>query len=292
MTSTELKTIFWNIGRDLTSTKLDLIDKIITSNSPDIFCIGEGTVSKINCQKIIDVFDKNNYDCYYSPLFSENKGLKPIYNYKRFGLKIFVSKNVNIKDSFSFAEQRIEGRIVILKIYHNFKPVTYIFLHNKSKGGGDDENLDQINFVGTLKEMITVGKIADNKERVVVIGDFNLEPWDGVLKHEKFLNTSIFPTRNIINQRNCKRDKYFYNPIIEFISNSKTYNLGGTYYSNNKGWALFDFILYDTNEGEVNFSIITKLNNDCELLNSNNRLKKNFLNFKLDHLPIISIINN
>lgn len=289
-TSTVIKAFFWNIGSDLTDKKIELLSEAITTVSPDIFCIAEGSISKKDCKRIVEGFESNDYSCYYSPLFSERQDLKPSYNYKGFGLKIFVSKSTNVKTPFSFAEQREEGRIVILKVFFKYKLITYVFLHNKSKSGAVDETLDQIDFVSTLNEMITVGKIADDKERVIIMGDFNLEPWDRVLKHKKFLSTSFIQNRNLINQRDSDK-KHFFNPLVELIANTNIVNLGGTYYSKNNGWALLDYVLYDTKDGQISYDIITKFKGGSELLKSDTTLKKAFLDHELDHLPIITTIN-
>jgi hypothetical protein len=120
---TNLKTIFWNIGDKKDTPKLVLLSEAITTEKPDIFCIAEGTPSGDSCQEMVDVFTQKGYTCYYSPLFSYMKDLKPGYDYNDLGLKIFV-KNPNImKAPFSFAEQREEGRIIVLKVFFNYKPI-------------------------------------------------------------------------------------------------------------------------------------------------------------------------
>ena len=287
---TEFKAVFWNIGEKLDKVKLDLLSEAIIAETPDIFCIAEGSKSKAKCNEIIDVFAKNSYSCYYSPLFSTDKKLKLGYRFQKLGLKVFIRNYTITKGPFSFAEQREKGRIIVLKVFFDSEPITFIFLHNKSKAGAIDETLDQIDFVANLKAMISVGKIADEKDRVIIIGDFNLEPWDRVLKHKKFLSTSFFQNHNTTKQRNSKTDKHFFNPVVELMTKSATVNLGGTYYSDNIGWALLDYALYDTNDGQISYDIITEFKNGSKLLNSDTKIKKAFLNHGLDHLPIVTKI--
>ena len=85
-----MKILFWNIGQKLTNNKLDLIKNIIVADNPDIICIAEGSHSKVNCKKLDNYFNLNNFTCYYSPLFYENQTLLLDYKYERLGLKIYL----------------------------------------------------------------------------------------------------------------------------------------------------------------------------------------------------------
>src|SRR5205814_647448 len=118
----------------------------------------------------------------------------------------------------------------------------------------------------------------DKEKRIILMGDFNLEPWERTLRHEKYLNTSYISNLNHILQRSSSAVKCFYNPIVTFLANSTTSNLGGTFYSNSSGWALFDYVLYDTSEGKLHFDILTKFDGRGELLNPDTTLKTSFLN--------------
>jgi hypothetical protein len=297
-----MKALFWNIGATLTDKKLKLISNAITSESPDIFCIAEGSPKKSDCQTIVDTFLKQGYNCYYSPLFSKKPELKLDYtNYEKYGLKIFVKDNKILKEEFSFSYQRMGGRIIVVKTYINFRPTTFIFLHSKSKSGSDETTKEQHAYILKLRDMIDkdVGKITDNKdnseimgskERVIIMGDFNVEPWEKVLNSKYYLTTSFFRNHNSMKQRKNNKDSIYFNPIVEHIFHTKIENLGGTFYSKNHGWALFDFILYDTKDGEISYNILTELKGGTKLLNEATTIKKTFLNEGLDHLPILTEI--
>lgn len=287
-----MKILFWNIGKKLTEKKLKLISEAISTENPDVFCIAEGSYSKKDCKKVIDVFVIHNYNCYYSPLFSENKGLKLNYKYKSNGLKIFIKNNIIPKEPFSFSNQRNDGRIVVLKVNTNFRPTTFIFLHNFSKSGTTNITLDQTQFILSINEMITYGKIADDTDRLLLIGDFNLEPWDNILRHKKYLRTNFFQNHNSMIQRSTDPIKNYFNPLAELIFQSKIENLGGTFYSDTSGWALFDYVLYDTKDSNITYNIITEFSGGSKLLNDDIEIQSAFLNNDLDHLPIITKINN
>jgi len=286
-----MKTLFWNIGKKLSDEKLNLIEEAISSESPDIFCVAEGSHSKINCQKIMDVFEKSGYSCYYSPLFYLNEKLKLNYKYKSNGLKIFI-KDENISNTpFSFSLQRQDGRIIALKTFVNFLPTTFIFLHNMSKSGNREVTLEQTEFIGSLSDMLKIGNPSSATERIIIIGDFNLEPWDNVLRHKKYLSTNFFRIHNSIIQRS-ENTKNFFNPLAELIFKSNNENLGGTYYSDSSGWALFDYVLFDTKESDITYEIITEFSGGSRLLNYDTEINKSFLHNDLDHLPITTKFNS
>jgi len=295
-----MKVFFWNIGSTLTERKLDLIKEAIEGEMPDIFCIAEGSHSIIDCEKLNLCFEEKKYFCYYSPLFSKKEELLLGYDYNRNGLKIFCRDERQLQSQFQFSLQRHEGRIVVLHAYVNFKITTFIFLHNKSKGGSNAVDLAQMPFILTLREMIDYGKITSvaqkldimkNTERVIIIGDFNLEPWDEVLKHKDFLSTSFFRNHNGMKQRNNSINHYF-NPVVELLTKSDFQNLGGTYYSDSVGWALFDYVLYNTSDCDISYEIVVGFKGGSKLLEDDVSIKKSFLRDGLDHLPISTTITD
>ncbi len=286
----DLNILFWNIGKTFTTKKLNLISEAIKNEAPDIFCIAEGG-KKDDIKKIVNEFQKNNYYCYYSPLFSTDKKLKLGYRFQQLGLKIFIRDKKILKYTFWYDAQREKGRIVLLKISYNFKSINVIFLHNKSKSGANSETLEQISFISNLPDMLKIGGVLKNNERVIIVGDFNLEPWDRVLKHKKFLNTSFFPTNNSIKIRK-NNSRHFYNPIVKYISNSSTINLGGSYFGSRYNWALFDYVLYETKNVNLEFSIKSKFSNGRYLIKDDDKIKSSFIKYNLDHLPISIKVTN
>jgi hypothetical protein len=285
-----MKILFWNIGKDLTYKKQDLIFQVITEQAPDIFCVAEGSTSILNCQIIIDLFETSGYTCYYSPLFYNYSRLKLNYKFKKNGLKIFIKDKSILKENFSFANQRQDGRIVVLKATINLKLTTIVFLHNFAKSGNREVTDDQRKFISSLTDMIEIGRVSKDTERLIVIGDFNLEPWDNILRHKSYLKTSFIHKHNSINLRKTNNNNYYFNPIAEMIFHSKIENLGGTYYSDSNGWALFDYCLYDTKNMIVTYDVITEINEENILLNYDMSIHGNFLYEELDHLPILTEI--
>jgi len=278
-----LKVAFWNIGKRLSEEKEKLIELLLEEESPDIFCVAEGTVSKENCEKLVELIKSKNYLCYYSPLSYLDKNLLLNYKYKSNGLKIFFKKDIPVLNTFSFSNQREDGRIVYLKILIKGKTTLLVFLHNFSKSGNRQVTNTQRSFIKSLNEMLKIGAVSEKNERSLIIGDFNLEPWDNVLRHPKFINSAFINHHNELNL--TKKNKTYFNPISNIIHNSK--EIGGTYYSKRSGWALFDYCLYSTNELNVDFKIVKSIQGDSQLINDKNESK-----IGIDHLPILTSILN
>ncbi|MBN1968524.1 MAG: endonuclease/exonuclease/phosphatase family protein [Candidatus Delongbacteria bacterium] len=287
-----MKILFWNIGNVLSERKIELITESISIEHPDIFCIAEGSYSRIDCQRIVDKLIEQEYICYYSPLFCDKDELQLNYKYVSNGLKIFIKVNINPIESFSFSSQRKDGRIVALKTFINYRATTLIFLHNTSKSGNREVTDDQRDFISSLGTMIDFANIGIDTERIIIIGDFNLEPWDNILRHKKYIESSFFYKQNSLYQRKNNSSRFYFNPSPEIIFQSKIENLGGTFYTDNSGWALFDYVLYNTKDSVVIYDVITEFAGGSKLLNYDNSIRSSFINDDLDHLPIITKINN
>jgi hypothetical protein len=290
---------FWNIGKALSVEKEQLLEQAITSLQPEIFTIAEGTHSKNNCEKVITIFNRLGYDAYYTPIFNNRTDLSLGYGYKGNGLKVFAKRKAGFTfDSFAFEHQKEKGRIITMKVRWDFKVAVIIFIHNQSKKGRRTHTIDQILFIKSLSDMIKYAikptvkdpLAATEKDRVFVVGDFNLEPWEEPLRNQRLLMTSYFKNRNLLDRR--KDDNlYFFNPLVELMHTTANPNLLGTFFSSSSGWALFDYILYPTANAKVKFDVITEFGPIYKFLDDSPDLLDNFLHYELDHLPIIATID-
>jgi hypothetical protein len=294
----DMNVAFWNIGKALPPEKEQLLEQAIKSLHPEIFTIAEGTRGKLHCQKVTAIFDRLGYDAYYTPLFSDQEDLDLKYPYNSNGLKVFVKRDAGFTfEKFDFEDQKEQGRIITLKVYWKFKAAVIVFIHNLSKGGGRLSTINQNLYIKSLSDMIQYAikpTIEDPlastaKDRIFIMGDFNLEPWDELLRNEKLLMSSYFKNRNLLDLRKDDR-LYFFNPLVELMHTTTNPNLLGTFFGNTSGWALFDYILYPTVNATVKFDIITELGPGHKLLNDNLDIVKDFLDHELDHLPIKATI--
>lgn len=285
-----MEIIFWNIGKLLNKDKLDLIDKAIELKKPDIFCIAEGSSSKENTTSINDLFYKHNYRCYYSPLFSDNEKLKLNYAYNRLGLKVYIKSSFSPVETFLFEKQREDGRIICVRTYVKYQPLSIIFIHNRSKSNNREVTDDQRAFILQLRQMIDSIERSQKGDNIIILGDFNLEPWDNILRHKKYLGSSFLLKHNNINKRTSSTLQFYFNPLLESIMYSKIENLAGTYYNDSHGWALYDYVLYNTANINIDYSVITEFETGKEFLNYDTTINCSFLKKEIDHLPIYTKI--
>ena len=131
--------------------------------------------------------------------------------------------------------------------------------------------------------MLKLGEI--EIDRTLIIGDFNLEPWDNILRHPEYINSSFIKVHNDLNL--LRNSKAFFNPISNLIH--KSVEIGGTYFSKRSGWALFDYCLYNTNKMKVDFNIVQGLMGSS-LLSDKYTLKNP--KDAIDHLPILTTVLN
>ena len=100
------------------------------------------------------------------------------------------------------------------------------------------------------------------------------------------MQSSFITKHNKIKIRKEDAD-VFYNPSVEYIISDDNPNLGGTYYTQTHGWAILDYTLYKTEDGKTEYNVITEFKDGSKLLNEDISIKKDFLNFGIDHLPIL-----
>ncbi|MDX9694318.1 MAG: endonuclease/exonuclease/phosphatase family protein [Bacteroidales bacterium] len=285
-----MKVFFWNIGEDdktLTCTvfknKLKIIKAVINQESPDIFCIIEGTKSELHNKLLIRLFKQEEYSAYYHPLMPKSDKYKGYFDFDNFfsqGLKIFYKKALGksiipLSPSISL----YHGRLIKLIVANNI----FIFLHRNRSA---DKNA-QDQFISQIKQWIIYEP--DNAEKnFYVLGDFNLTPWDSNYFDENtgYLESSIIEEVHNIRMREGL-SLSFYNPIIQVLNSKSETNLGGTYYKNDKKyrWQILDYVLFQKYDAKTMImDIITKIGT-YDLINKNEK-SKSFINYNFDHLPI------
>ncbi len=289
-----MKIISWNIGKyngiigttlkeDSIKSKLEVLDDLIKSELPDIFCIVEGTTYKTNNQ-LHELFISNDYFIYFEPEFinkPEYKGLFEFNTYDSYGLKLYVKNTIKDKiEPFDPYRAIHKGRLINIELL-NQKGV-FIFLHrNMSR---PDKERDE--FISAIFDWCYKGKLGMIADNIFIMGDFNLHPCSKKYfsTESGYLITEVVESIYKVKKRNSL---CFYNPIINNISNHQKTNMGGTFYSNNYGWGIYDFVLIrDYDKNKQDFEIITSSNNFKILDEKDETKTKDFFNHEFDHLPI------
>lgn len=282
-----MKVIYWNIGKDLGQDRLKhlLVKSLINEMQPDILCVAEGTKSVDDCKNLLSTIKKEGYNLYYSPTFVHETKYELNYPYKSEGLKIFFKETIVLKQSFTFDLQKENGRIVAMHKFVNEELLTLIFIHNYSKGGSKKVADNQISFISNLSEWIHLpGGIVQKSQKHIIMGDFNLEPWDHVLRndHYKSLN-SFFLTKHFEQEKKKRKGngrEFYFNSLVEHLIPNEEINLGGTYYNSKHGWALFDYAMSSKNCSS-NIEIISKIGLKS-LIDLDRKKGHDFLKYGLD----------
>src|SRR5258708_6665648 len=119
-----MKICFWNIAPGMTPTRQAYIENLITEKAPDVFCVAEGPRSKLDCQSFVEAIEILGFKSYYTPLFYEDLLYNIPYGWDRFGLKVFTKLGHISTKQFNYTDQKIDGRIIYLRIY--FTPIGVI----------------------------------------------------------------------------------------------------------------------------------------------------------------------
>jgi len=288
-----MKIIYWNIGKDTGPDRLKhtILKNLLNEIKPNVLCVAEGTRSKKDCENLILIITSLGYTVYYSPTFTDDPQHNLNYSYKSEGLKIFIKDTSDLHVPFTFDLQKENGRIVAVHKLLNKKIVTLLFVHNYSKNGDKMVTNDQISFISNLSEWIHLkGSIVKNSDQHTIIGDFNLEPWDHVLRrdHNKSIN-SFFLTKHFDQEKkrrlhSSQGREFYFNPLLEHLIPNDQINLGGTYYSTNYGWALYDYAI-SSKDCCTNIEVITQTKSYI-FVESTQDQASDFLKHGFDHLPI------
>lgn len=277
-----MQTFFWNLNKGITEEKQQWFDGIIEENSPSIFCLAEGPENFESCHRLVQYFEEKGYWSYYDPTFYFNKGLSDHLSWNRFGLKIFVKKGIQPIERFSIFSLKQEGRIVYLRTEVNKSYYSFFLIHGLSKSGGIQK---QSEFVSDLKNFIeTKMKEAEN-DPVVIIGDFNIEPWEEILRNDKGILSFFFEKSYNYHLSKSLKTIYF-NPVFEYIQNNSNPDLIGTFYHKDYFVNILDFPLIssDLQSQDYEFVVHTEVNGYAFLKRSN--YDKVYLADGFDHLPI------
>ncbi|UOU98246.1 MULTISPECIES: endonuclease/exonuclease/phosphatase family protein [Chryseobacterium] len=288
-----MEIIYWNIGKDVGPEKFKhkILENLLNEIKPNVLCIAEGTRSKDDCENLILTITSLGYTLYYSPTFTSDPKYNLKYPYKPEGLKIFIKNTSDLYVPFTFDLQKENGRIVAAHTLLNEKIVTLLFVHNYSKNGDKMVTSDQISFISNLSEWIHLkGGIVKKSDKHSIIGDFNLEPWDYILRrdHNKSINSYFF-TKHFEQEKKRRLHKsqgreFYFNPLLEHLIPNNETNLGGTYYSSSYGWALYDYAISSKN-CSTNIKVITQTKSYI-FVDSAKEQASNFLKHGFDHLPI------
>ncbi len=262
-----LNILFLNINRNNLSS---LIANLVDERKIDLLILAE---SKIDNEKLLYRLEECSERSFYKvPGFSK--------------LQTFVSLGKKLKP-FQDA-----GRISLYRLFVSpgFE-ILIVAVHLQNKLHQNET--EQIFSGVRLRQLIEKAEKHLGHSRTIVIGDFNMNPFEPGLVAADSLNAVM--DRNIAERRTRiiqrEKRKFFYNPLWNHFGDSKP-NPPGTYYYDsgsqvNYYWNMFDQILIRPDLLNFfqpeNFKIVTKIQK-VSLLSGSGKPDKMRIS---DHLPII-----
>lgn len=272
-----MKILFWNIGRSITKEKFRWIEKAVHFNEPDVLCFAEGPESIKDCKSFVNQITALNYYCYYNPTLYSDKVISNQFGWNKFGLKVFLKNGSTTNPKFSFGDQKVEGRIIHLRFEKNGYHYSTFLIHGMSKQGDD---IDQNDFIIELARFIQF-KTLDPNDRIIILGDFNIEPWETLLRKGKYILSFFY--KKLQDYHTGRVTKRIYSsPVFEYVQSHSDQKLVGTFYGKSHV-SLFDFPLISDDFNGFDFDIITNISGQDLMTRTN---KKNYLIDGFDHLPI------
>jgi hypothetical protein len=274
-----LKLLFWNIGPSPTPAQLTFVNSSITHIDADVVCISEGTRSMVSCTNLVTAIEGLGYTTFYHPNLSTAAVVGSQYNYNELGLKLFYKNTVVGNNPFTFADQQAEGRILHFRFSIGTQFYSCFFIHNMSKGG---DEISQQDFLFSLKLCIDSKRLIFRNDKFLIIGDFNLEPWDPLLRHKRTVKSYFYQKEHTFFNNANKKDIYF-NPFLEYMQGHANNLMVGTFHNETYS-SLLDFALFSEGMNNFDIKIFDDINGTPML--SNIRTKISIHN-DFDHLPIL-----
>lgn len=264
-----MKIVFWNINKNNLKIELEALSNGI---NPDIIFLAETNMSVAS---ILTALNNSSVSYFYNidPI------CKKIKMFSKFHDKFVTPITSNLR----YTVRKIE-----VPAYPEFN---LMCLHYQSKVNWDFA--DQAAHSTELNSVIKDFESKTNSSLTLVIGDFNMNPFDFGMVQTTGLHAVMSKVVALKKSRTVDGKEYpfFYNPMWSFYGDNGKGKVNGTIYNTlskpiNYFWNIFDQVLVrpDLIEhiDENKLEIITELNNTLSLLK-----KTDIVNDTIsDHLPI------
>lgn len=274
-----MKIGFWNIASKQTVELNDLIFHWSQIFDLDILLLLECNISKV---KLLDSLNRDGKSRYFwsaSPLFENS----------------YFSVFTKLEGTFSRPikeEKRIQARNVIDPVFGNF---TLVLIHYQSRLNWDES--DQNAHSSEIKYFIDSVEMIAGHDRTIVIGDFNMNPFQMGMVQTSGLHATM--DRRIAEMGSRVLDgkiyKFFYNPMWSFFGEKGKGEVNGTYFYRAAKpvtyfWNIFDQVILRPSLldifDEESLQILTQIGN-TKLLNQQNVVDTRIS----DHLPVVFELN-
>lgn len=264
-----MKIVFWNINKENLAFELELLAQEV---NPDILFLAE---SQMNVAEILTALNE--------------KEINYFYNYDAICSKIqMFSKFQDQYVQPITSSLRYTVRLIDILGYPKFN---LMCLHFQSKVNWDSH--DQAAHSMELNSTINDFETRTNSKMTLVIGDFNMNPFDFGMVQTTGLHSVMSKEVALKKSRivGGKEYPFFYNPMWSFFGDHGKGSVNGTIYNTlskpiNYFWNIFDQVLIRPdmiqyiNEDEL--EIISQLSDNHSLLKKSQIIDDSIS----DHLPI------
>lgn len=271
----EMNIFFWNIMKRVSN--IEICAEMASHSNAEIVCLCEA--ENIGDHLIHYMMNVNSIGSYHYKIVHRNEGI------------VLITKG-NIKSSNCCVSRRHSVINISPVIYGDF---TMVLLHLPSRLYYDAESLTS--YCKYISDELRLRHEIHNKDRVILIGDFNLNPFDHAVVDVTKFNACLYS--DVINAKNSSRSfignktRFLYNPMMRVFKNSTVH---GTYFydgsdSVNYYWNIFDQFLVSSDLIDKIDFVTTKIvdsHPSGTLLDHRQRPdSKN----KSDHLPLLICID-
>jgi exonuclease III len=264
-----LRIVFWNVHRkDLT----DFVCAIAESTMADIIVLNEDKVAK---GETLLALKQNVSADFYNPILSFPSSESRFHCFCR-------------KPSLDMSEIYGGSRTSTRRLRIGSHSVLLVLVHGIDIRNHDAERRQE--FAQELASEISFIKEQEKTNKVIILGDFNMNPYDRGMNLAAGLNAMM--TKSCVKRgyRTQRRKKYefYYNPMWSLFGDNMAGPSGTFYNTNNQGpygWSMIDQVL-------IHHSIVT-LFHDVKILDQAGGLSlidaRGRPDFKKasDHLPIL-----
>ncbi len=258
--------LFWNVQRkDLT----ELICALVQSSGTDVLVLNECRVGK---NQTLEALRSGVDDRFFAPDSNSEHLFHCFCRDSRFDLT-----EVHAGNRTSVRKLKIGGRPALLGFVHGLDVRNY---DSETRQG----------FVQMIAEDISLVKETQGTNRLVLIGDFNMNPYDRSMNLAMGLNAMMTRICASEGQRVFQGKKYdlYYNPMWSLFGDNSKGPPGTVYDTSNQGpygWSMFDQVL-------INHSLVKEFQSvqiltqagAISLTDSKGRPNKATAS---DHLPIL-----
>jgi len=259
--------------------------RLINEKSVDVICLCE--VSTADVEYISGMFNGSEFSIYDGTVYDGRKRYDICTIYKSNLLQI-INTDLITKiqpDGKIHAAQELNFQIKEFQ-----EPITLYVAHWVSRLHVSEDDTLRIQLGTLLMDAVSASIEQRNIENIVILGDFNDEPFN------KSLTEALFSTKDTFLVK--KKPRLLYNPFWRLMVNKDLHPCttelwgGGTYYhKNNKTsrWKTFDQIIFSSSFLRGNTWYLNEEKTEVYYNKEIIRLITN-TNSKLDHLPVISSI--